>query len=707
MAAKSKKPGPIVPAVAPASDDFQTLQANRRLKDVESARTIYSRMVQDDVLRSSTIAQVRNQLEGGRPFNPSDLEAQGAAWQTNVNFGDARSARDRTLIPYWKMLNDVPHKTSWTYDSTNPNTDKWNVAGAECFDEFLDDWDEGYVVQFMNFCSNYVNFGPGMVQWQVMDSPRYEALNASRVYFPRNCRMDQKGWEVVALVREISASELWSKIRNSAETKKNESAGWNEDAIKATLVQMQDSTGSTPDYRDFTKIADQLVNNDLAVTTPYQPMECIWLYVRQFDSGDKKGKVGCYCFTRAGAVNEFLFKDDGYADDFNQLIGAVWYDTGVDSMVHSIKGFGIKNYYFSALQNRIKSRLVDGAAVASGMSFQYSDDAHPDETPPVENYGPFTIFPSGMQQLQYQPNLQSAMAIEQMLNGNMTDQNSVYREQQQQIADTDTATQAKLLAGAQGQLTDASSSLFLAQVGRAMFTEQVRRLRRKGNSDPDAKAFVRRMRERGVPDEVIFTTPCRIKTGAAAGQGNPLVQGQKFQQLLQMSSSVPGLNQEWARDNWLAYTFGANAVAKATLPAGQNSQPAQRRLAKMENADFGQGIMLEVAPEDAHYEHLQEHLQPLGAIVQQYKQTQKVNPEQIMALTLGMEHSGQHMQFLSQDDMQKAQFRQITPIFRSLQSVTRGIITQAQAQQQQAQQGGQPQPGQPQGAPPQLMQPTG
>ncbi len=119
-----------------AKTDFDQLSEDRRIKDVQSARDIYNRFVQDNVLRSATFAQTRNQLEGGRPFDPNLLRQQGADWQANVNFRDSEAARDKTLIPYWKMINDSPHKIAVTISSGAQEAETWQAAFAECFDEW-------------------------------------------------------------------------------------------------------------------------------------------------------------------------------------------------------------------------------------------------------------------------------------------------------------------------------------------------------------------------------------------------------------------------------------------------------------------------------------------------------------------------------------------------------------------------------------------
>ncbi len=670
-------------AKAPSSTsvDFDTAKSRRRVATVEDGRSIYTKFVWDNALRSETITQTRLQLEGGRPFDPRVQEANGTAWQCNVNFMQAAATAERVKLPFHKMVNDVPHKAAFTIDTRSPHKEKFQAAMAECFDFFLYDWASGYDLNFRSFISNYVNYGPGIVQFCDSDSPRYNTVNVERMYFPKNCRMCPDDWEVVALVRDMAATELYSKIRDKKTAERSGYAGWNREAIEATIVEAAGNAGpNMPNYMDYTVVADMLVNNDISVTTPFQPITCVWLYVKQFD-----GKIGCYVFTQQGGVKDFLYEDEEAAESFRHLFGAVWYDTGVDRMVHSIKGFSIKNYFYAAIQNRMKSRFVDAATVSMGMNFQYADNNTPDETPPVENYGPFTIFPTGLNQLAVYPQLQGAQGVLEMLEQNQAENNSQYRQNQMQIAESDTATQANILANQQGQVTEAQASTFLSQFGENVLAEQFRRLRMRGNKDEDAKKFVKRMRDRQVPDEIIFDSEVRVRTGANAGMANPVLRTQIFQEGLALSR-LPGVNGRWFLENLIANKYGADAVDKALLPEGEESEPVQRRQAIMENVDFGQGIMLPVAPTDAHFEHVQEHLKPLAGIIQGFRQNGQVTPEQASALVIALEHTGQHMSYLQGDETMKAEFQQVAPDFRLIQSVARGIITKMQSQTQGQQQ---------------------
>lgn len=677
---------PNTAASKPATDDFERVADARRIKDVASARTIYDRLIQDNTLRSATYATVRNQMEGGRPRDPGELEANGESWSCNVNFGDAQAQRNRVLQPFWKMVNDVPHRAVFTIDSQAPQSGLWEASFSECFDEFHEDWAADYFQQFMQTVANYVNFGPGLVNWADPDTARYKAVNPTRVLFPKNAKMSPDSWEIIAFTRDMEMTELYAKIRDPQEERRSKAAGWNPEVIKATIVQAQPG-GPPADYRDYTRLADQLVNNDIMITTPFQPQAVVWMYVKQFD-----GTIGCYVFTPTTVANDFLFLDLNASTSFRQLLGGLWYDTGTDGMVHSIKGFGIKNFFVATLLNRMKSRMADSATFSLGINFQWQDNNTPDETPPVENYGAYSIFPSGLNQLGIYPQLKAASDVMSILENNAAENNSLYKQNNEEIAGSDTATQANILANIQGQTAESSASIFLAQLAENFYTEQVRRLRRRGNRDEDAKKFVKRMKSRGVPDEIIYDAEVRVKTGANAGNWNPAVRAQQFQEGLALAS-VPGVNTRYFLENLIAYKYGAQAVGKAILPEGAQSNPIQRRQAKMENVDFGQGVPLDAALEDDHVAHLEEHLKPASGILAQAKQGQEMAPEQIAALTTSVEHMGEHMSFLSKDESKKAQFQQLLPQFRLISSMTRGILAKMQQGGQNGQGGGQPQGG--------------
>ncbi len=665
---------------------FKEVEDERRVKDVASARSLYGKYLYQNTLRSQTFVATRNQLEGGRPYNPAELVKQGLGWQTNVNFGDAQAARDRTLLPYWRAVNSAPRLISVTIDETSPDTGKWQAIIEEEYGRWNKRWEQDYYVQYMRMAKDFVDFGPGMVMWEDKDNPRFKAVNVQRVYFPLDCQMSQDEWPCVAFVKGTSATELYSKIRTKKDRKASEYVGWNPDAVKSAIIYSKN--GQAWDGRDFTKYQDMLVNNDIVISSDMQPLDVVWLYVKQFD-----GKITCcaFCVQSTGSDDDFLYYKEDYTDDFRSIIGPVWYDTGASGMVHSIKGFGIKNYYYSIMQNRLKSRMIDGASMAMSLNFVRTSEA-PDESPPIEQYGGVNLFPTGLTQLTTYPQYGQGLQVVEMLEQNSANNNSIYRQQQTQVQSSDTATQAKILAAQQGEVMEASMAIYLSQVGHNIFAQCLERLRRKGNSHPDAKRFRERCLERGVPDKILSDSFMIVTTGASAGLANPAIRAMKFQAGLALSGS-PGVNTRWFLENFIANEFGADAAqpGNALLAEGSASEPTQRRQAMMENTDFGDGSPLPVAPTDAHAEHIDEHLKPMDAIVMQYRQSGgQIDKAKVPAMVISDEHMGDHFTYLQGDTTKKDAYKALWPRYTAFQSILRGILTrirneQIQAQNEQAQ----------------------
>ncbi len=644
---------------------------DQRVKDPAAAREIYEAFSKDNRKRTEVWTQVSNQLEGGRPFDPAKLIRDGVGWQCNVNFGDAASAFERTLLPYWKMVNEVPSKISCRVHSRSPDSDKWATAFQEAFDLFIEDWGADYFCQFMMVTSDFVKFGPGYGMWPNSETPRFKAVRVEKILFPKRAKANPEDWNVVAIEDEMTASDIWEKMRTPKAAERATYAGWNKRALEKALSLAKNGGSSVNPGDDLTKLQDEIVSNDIAVSCKWAPIEIVRLFVREF-SGD----ICCYIFTKNGEVDEFLYKSKTFASSFRNIIGPVFYSLGRGGLIHTIKGFAVKNYFFSMLTNRMKSRLMDGATFMMGINFQKTTDT-PDEQPPVENYSAVNVFPPGLTQLTVYPQLAQGQGIIELLERNQAENNAIYREQRKQIGETETATQANILAVLNGEMGAATNTIYLSQVGENLFTECFRRLRKKGSSDPDAVKFVKRCIERGIPRNVIHDVEVTVKTGASASTATAAVREMIFRELMPLATQ-PGFNGRWIRENYVANKLGAHAVHKALLPEGTNSEPQSRKMAILENTTLGLGIDVPVDPNEQHFEHIDEHLKPLEQIALGYKQTGQINHEQIVAISLSMPHVERHFEFLRQDETRKGAYKAVWPRFSMVASIANGIAAKLQ-----------------------------
>lgn len=640
---------------------------DRRIQNCSQARELYVRLYLENQLRASAFSQIRNQIEGGRPFNPAELERNGETWRTNVNFNDARASFKRVSLPYWRMVHEVPRKISVALQTQAPQSDKWGISMAEAFDQFLDDWGPDYFLQFSGFADDFVMYGPGYVMWPDGSTPRYKWAPTVQMLFPKRTKGSVDQWELVAFKREMTATELVNLVRNSEESNRSKEAGWNPAAVMKAIRLASPGPGNTR-YFDPNFWQDMIVSNDLVIGGVWPPVTVVDVWAKNREGT----KVRHYILTEKADVQDYLYEADEEADDFRQIFGACFYGVGANGLLHAVKGFGVMNYYYSTAINRTKCRALDSGTFAMGMNFVKADNT-PDGSPPVENVSMLNVFPTGLQQLQWYPNLQVGLELIQSLQQNQNENNFVYSEVQKSIGDTDTATQAKLIAGIQSEMGSSTAAIFLSQIGTNIFAEMLRRLCKKGSSDKDAKKFQARCREKGVPDEAMFDIEKTVKTGASPMMADPGQRNEIMNEMLTVVYPMPGANRRGILEHYVSNKVGSNGLKWALMPDGAESDPAARRAAMIENGNLAQGMPLPVAPEDAHVEHLDEHLKPLEAMVQAAQQGQQITPDHMVAAKLTVPHSAQHLQYLSQDQTKKDAFNQMKARFTNVSNVMNGI----------------------------------
>ena len=676
----------------------------RRIANCSQARELYVRLYLENQLRAQAFAQIRNQIEGGRPFDPGELLRNGEGWRTNCNFNDARAAYRRVSRPYWKMVHEVPRKISVSIHVPDTDVDKWNAAIETAFDRFLDDWGPDYLMQFTGWSGDYIMYGTGHAMWPDELTPRYVWMPAVQILMPKRTKANIDKWELLCLKRELTADELLKHTGRDEDSKrKSKESGWNPEMVDLAIRMAAPGPAQTR-YFDPNFWQDMIVSNDLVIGGVWPPVTVIDLWAKTRDSD----KIFHYIFTEKSDVGDYLYEAEEGVGEFRKLMATALYDVGSNGLYHSIKGFGVMNYYYATVINRTKCRLVDAATFSMGMNFVKGDNT-PEQTPPVENYSMLNIFPPGLSQLQWYPQLQNPIELLGELAQNQTENNFTYNEPQKEIGDTKTARQAEILASIAGEMSTSDSSIFLSQVGTNFFSECFRRLRKK-SSDPDAKKFRKRCLALGVPEEVLDDEDkfeITVKTGASPTTSSPVAREKIGQDLMQEIMPLPDSNRRAILEFRVANLTGADGVKRFLLPIGTDSDPRARREAIMENQDLAAGVQLPADPSDAHVEHCDEHLKPLEMIVnavqpgalnagqpgqgmQPQQPPQPMTPGHLMALQMTLPHIGQHLQMLSGNVSQKEQYKQLNARFKAVMSITQGIMARLSRAQGQAQKSGQP-----------------
>lgn len=641
--------------------------SERRIRTCADARELYVRLAFENQLRAQSFAQIRNQIEGGRPFDPNALVRNGEGWRTNVNFNDARAAFRRISTPYWKMVNEVPRRIAVTVHSGSPDVPKWNIALAECFDRFLDDWGEDYYKEFSGIVDDLIMFGTGHPMFADCQSPRYKWAQTVQIMFPRRTKSCVDDWELVCLKREMTASQLIEYVKDDKTKKESERCGWNGDAvmkaIKLAAPQSQQTRFLDPNY-----FQDIIVTNDLVIGGVWPPVQVVDIWAKNRD-----GSIQHSIFTERADVGEYLYDQKDAAESFRDIFGTIFYGVGSNGLIHAIKGFGVLNYYYATAINRLKCKALDSVGMTMGLNFVKEDNT-PDGTPPVENHSFLNIFPKGLEQLTVYPQIAPAMQMMKELQNNQNENNSNYSESgvQQNIAEAQTKGQADLLANIGSEMETAQTAVFLSQWGR-LNAQQFKRLCHSPN-DPDAKKFRERAKALGVPKEVFKESmEITVKTGASPTMASPMVRAQVANQLFQTIYPLPGANRRAIEEFYVANATGAEGVNRFLLPVGVASDPRARREAMMENADLAAGIPLPADPSDSHVEHIDEHLKPIESLALAAKQGQPIDPNQLIAFKMVLPHVEEHLGYLVNDETKAEIYKQLNARMAAVKAIATGI----------------------------------
>jgi hypothetical protein len=676
-----------------------TWNSDRRIRSCSDARELYVRLYLENQLRAQSFAQVRNQIEGGRPFDPDSLHASGEDWRTNANFNDARSAFKRVSLPYWKMVHEVPTTISANIHLNNsPDATTWETILAANFDRFLEDWGPGYMENFSGKCDDYVMYGPAHVMWDDENTPRYKWMPSVQVLLPKRTKSNMDTWELFCYKGELTAPELLKHIRGGKTQDEGaqiaKDAGWNPKMIHLAIRMAAPGPAQTR-YFDPNFWQDMIVSNDLVIGGVWPPVAVVHMWAK---SPDGK-KITHYIFTEKSDVDDYLFMKEEKESDFRRIMGTLFSTFGSNGLYHSIKGFGVMNYYYATVINRTKCRMIDSATFGMGMNFQKEDDT-PDEVPPIENYSMINLFPKGLAQMQWYPQgLQTASELVGILSQNQDENNFTYNEPQKDIADTKTAKQAVILSNIAGEMGTSSSAIFLAQEG-VIFAEMWRRLVKKSD-DPDAKAYRKRCLTDGVPEKFFDLVndgevEVTIKAGASPTMASPAMREQISNWLMGAIMPQPDADTRAIKEFAIASRTGAGGINKFLLPKGVASDPLARRQAIQENDDMSRGIVLGdppgfgVDPSDSHVEHADEHLKPLEATVQQVQQKKPIDHGHLISMQMTLPHIAQHLAYLQNNPIYKAQFQSLKARFQAVSVVAQGLLKRLAAAQAQAQQTGQP-----------------
>lgn len=635
-------------AAAPLVDsDSGKLITSGRIRDVTSANSIYTGMVNTDRIASRNRARIQSCIDGAPPkgymggwWSGTDSVATPNNRETAINWGDAEEIVNQEKAPYIDLLFSTEN-----FGSCPINNDYMDVESRQDWQEIISEeitrtlraWPlfvprKLLNISYMKTHGLSFEFFGDEVNWQ------WDTAGLQDFKFPSMAKLGVENIKYCAVKVPMAPEDLYKKVKNPEAA----AAGWN---IPATKQFVMDAAPSTPSRTDWEAWEQQWKNNDYMMSQDGNVCMGIFMWSQELN-----GTVTQMLFREDGE-GDFLFYKKGRFHEMREFLTIYMENVGTNGKLRSIRGLGHRIYSMVQTLNRKVNSFSDLVDLACTPIFQPSVDVDMDSEITQQN-GPFTIMAPGWtmpdrKSPDYESSMLPAISMfSSMLQNRSSSQGkqSQYLNSPQKIANK----QVEIQMAESAQLSDSAMNLYM-DASENWWQQVVRRICRKGYlpKEPggvEAADMRRRCFERGVPEEAIYNVDyrsARVSRGIGAGSAQArIVTLDRLEQ--EAPAFDPVAQQLFVRDKVRAIA-GQQAADRYTPKPKDRIAPVDAGIAQTENAALVGGQPIEPLAGQNVVVHLQVHLarisqfndqiveggepalvqniQPMGAILQHVKDT--------------------------------------------------------------------------------------
>jgi len=635
-----------------------------RLKDVESALSIFSSLRRGDEKSSVQRARIDSMFDGVAPYDSAKLASTGQQLKTNLNFGESQRLLDIALSAYVDLYSSLEKlvEVKGTVGERSQIGYMEDVV-AEEVTHLLRNWPE-FHSSYLRLCTTFIKHGVSVAYFDTPEEWRFRVGGFADILIPRQTPASENAVDVAVIRREYLLHELYGFIRNEEVAQK---VGWNPEEVKRVVVKNAKTTGRRYSeggslYTDWEAIQQEMKNNDLYTGLQNPTVSILHFLVREMD-----GSVSHFICAE-DSPKDFCYKKISRYSSPEQAYVMFTYGVGSNGTYHSIRGLGQRIFNHIQTSNRLRCQMVDGAMLSSAVMLQPESQRALDELQ-FTYYGAYAIVSPNVKIVEKAiPNLSQAvvpaladLSNQLQLNTDTVstygpNQSSPYRNQMQVVSDMDVST----------RLSGASLNLFYAAWTRLM-REVVRRLVEVKRPGPEVKEFYKRCADRGVPPEFIkkldLSKTKAVRSIGNGSQANRVVALRELQAMAGTFDEVGRRN--LTRD--LVSTRVGHDLAERYVPADVEERPTiDLKIAFLENQQLQVGQPVPVVSNEMHGQHLQTHVPVLNQIIEQIN-VGEADPVQVLpALQAFHQHIGETLGFASGD-----------PSLQSLVSQTKQVMQYA------------------------------
>lgn len=668
--------------------EVQTLDVKRkdavddRVPSVDAAWALFDKYRRANVPIALADAKVMALHRGVSPYAQDKLDELGQGWRANFNAREMKGSINNRVDAAYDFHMDVDTRVRVTLrpefqetQSPNPLLDYGQIIAEEYTYMLNFDWPDNYL--FVDQTTrDRVKVGLGIGYWE--DHIDWRPKWAAKLNFFMDPRKPPLPEHVPAFfVRgTISVQRLLEVISME---KASVASGWDVGAVKGALMAQFAPPSNGSSSSEPPNVRDPIVGGAAAfeswlgsrpakdsITTELEELPVVRLWIRsakskkvsQYIMVDQNAAPACKMFT-------FLFRR---IDQYETMDAALWLNpyNYAEGTLGSIDGLGHDLAPYCEISNRMLCTALDGGAMSSGLLLE-TVAGYDADTASVVRIGPTTVIPPGLKAVQssFSPPFEKLLELRSVVRGvvsNNVGMTRMHPEMMEQAARGTRSRDEVALEKQREFRIETNSANFEYMTWTRLHAGMMRRAviqwrKRMRDTFPgakEAKAFVKRCLDRGVPAVIFekFETAAVVEVNRTVGDGSPTSRTQIWGTMMEIRGDMDEAGRRHTQREFAASMLGYRNVDKVFPLRNRNQIPSNElSIAMLENNDFREGSYIRAGSDQIHVIHIEEHFRPLLEIAKAFnEQPGQADVETVLRyFSTALPHIEEHLQFLARD----------------------------------------------------------
>lgn len=662
--------------------DGKGVAPKRRIATAQAGLTAYYQMREIERRRDLRFNGIAGINAGFPPTPPEQMEEMGMADFPNINLKQFQAKVD-SYADNWNAINAAG--SNWfevklRHDDPMEAKRRSDLVTGY-FNDAIKQWEGGednftvarhYIIKSATRDKQMALFGIGVAHFCDHIDFRWRVRPTRKVLVPEGTNLLLDNCPFLCIEDEMSVPDLWAM---------RDKPGWNEEAVKSLLyLNCFRNNPQTGIYETYAEWTERIRENDTWTYSDFPLVKFVHLYVKEFSSTANRADITHTIISDAvpqlaNATSDFkdrqnkamswLYEHEKVATRWGQILCVFSDNAGPEEKWHGVKGFGDLIFDGCHFNNLFFNRTAASALVAGMLLFKGGNEGDRQKLSQIK-VTPFgAMIPLEVEQLTLRPDTQSSLAMLQLSTGIIdTNSRQVPVNQESSRGEAPTATQVNFDRADEAQFTNLQVSFYRSTGLDCIGSEMYRRIAQPGSKYPEswpggdvAKKFRECCEKAGIPEADLLKVEY-VRANRNTGSGNMGLDVMKADQLLTIAT--PGEGQKNAQKFKASALVGPDMV-KAFVVDEVPTDNFEDVTINQENMCIQGGQTPQAFGSQPHEKHLiggatQGHLPMLAEIEQLANQMLEAGLENNVeaadktyrSLTAGIEHAGQHVQFLSQ-----------------------------------------------------------